>query len=113
MNDAAHSSILVVEDDPAVRNLVTTALDLHGYSVEKATDGETAIMDAASRNPDLIMLDLGLPDIDGVEVINKIRSWSAVPIIVISARVSVPVLSEAITEAEPSVSTDDRRFTMA
>lgn len=87
MNDAAHSSILVVEDDPAVRNLVTTALDLHGYSVEKATDGETAIMDAASRNPDLIMLDLGLPDIDGVEVINKIRSWSAVPIIVISARV--------------------------
>ena len=87
MNDAAHPSILVVEDDPAVRNLVTTALDLHGYSVEKATDGETAIMDAASRNPDLIMLDLGLPDIDGVEVINKIRSWSAVPIIVISARV--------------------------
>ncbi len=77
---AARSSILVVEDDPAVRNLVTTALDLHGYSVEKATDGETAIMDAASRNPDLIMLDLGLPDIDGVEVINKIRSWSAVPI---------------------------------
>lgn len=87
MNDAAHPSILVVEDDPAVRNLVTTALDLHGYTVEKATDGETAIMDAASRNPDLIMLDLGLPDIDGVEVINKIRSWSAVPIIVISARV--------------------------
>ena len=87
MHDAAHPSILVVEDDPAVRNLVTTALDLHGYSVEKATDGETAIMDAASRNPDLIMLDLGLPDIDGVEVINKIRSWSAVPIIVISARV--------------------------
>ncbi len=87
MNDAAHSSILVVEDDPAVRNLVTTALDLPGYSVETATDGETAIMDAASRNPDLIMLDLGLPDIDGVEVINKIRSWSAVPNIVISARV--------------------------
>ena len=87
MNDAARPSILVVEDDPAVRNLVTTALDLHGYSVEKATNGETAIMDAASRNPDLIMLDLGLPDIDGVEVITKIRSWSAVPIIVISARV--------------------------
>ncbi len=87
MNDATRSSILVVEDDPAVRNLVTTALDLHGYNVEKAMDGETAIMDAASRNPDLIMLDLGLPDIDGVEAILKIRSWSAVPIIVISARV--------------------------
>ena len=76
----------MVEDDPAVRNLVTTALDLHGYDVEKAETGELAVMEAASRNPDLIMLDLGLPDIDGVEVISKIRGWSAVPIIVISAR---------------------------
>lgn len=86
MSDASRQRILVVEDDPAVRNLVTTALDLHGYDVEKAETGELAIMEAASRNPDLIMLDLGLPDIDGVEVISKIRGWSAVPIIVISAR---------------------------
>lgn len=86
MNDAAGSRILVVEDDLAVQNLVTTALDLQGYDVEKTSTGESAIMDAASRNPDLIMLDLGLPDIDGVDVIAKIRSWSAVPIIVISAR---------------------------
>lgn len=87
MSEATCPHILVVEDDPAVRNLVTTALDLHGYDVEKAETGELAIMEAASRNPDLIMLDLGLPDIDGVEVITKIRSWSAVPIIVISARI--------------------------
>ena len=88
MNDGARSNILVVEDDPAVRNLVTTALGLHGYDVEAATNGETAILDAASRNPALIMLDLGLPDIDGVDVISKVRSWSAVPIIVISARIT-------------------------
>ena len=62
------------------RNLVTTALGLHGYDVEAATNGETAILDAASRNPALIMLDLGLPDIDGVDVISKVRSWSAVPL---------------------------------
>lgn len=86
MSDASRRRILVVEDDPAVRNLVTTALDLHGYDVERAETGELAVMEAASRNPDLIMLDLGLPDIDGVEVISKIRGWSAVPIIVISAR---------------------------
>lgn len=86
MSDASRQRILVVEDDPAVRNLVTTALDLHGYDVERAETRESAVMEAASRNPDLIMLDLGLPDIDGVEVISKIRGWSAVPIIVISAR---------------------------
>ena len=87
MSEATCPHILVVEDDPAVRNLVTTALDLHGYDVERAETGELAVMEAASRNPDLIMLDLGLPDIDGVEVIAKIRGWSAVPIIVISARI--------------------------
>lgn len=86
MSDASRQRVLVVEDDPAVRNLVTTALDLHGYDVGRAETGESAVMEAASRNPDLIMLDLGLPDIDGVEVISKIRGWSAVPIIVISAR---------------------------
>ena len=86
MNDATKPRILLVEDDPAVQNLVSTALVLHGYSVEKACNGQAAIMEAASHGPDLIMLDLGLPDIDGVEVITKIRSWSAVPIIVISAR---------------------------
>ncbi len=78
--------ILVVEDDAAVRNLITCALEMHDYRFEVACDGENAVLDAASRNPDLILLDLGLPDIDGVRVIEKVRAWSTVPIIVISAR---------------------------
>lgn len=86
MNNAAKPRILLVEDDLTVQNLVSTALDLHGYIVSKVCDGQAAIMDAVSHGPSLIMLDLGLPDIDGIEVITKIRSWSAVPIIVISAR---------------------------
>lgn len=86
MNDAAQSRILVIEDDSAVRNLVTTALGLHDYKVDSASSGEKAIMTAASCNPDLILLDLGLPDMDGVEVLEKVRSWSSAPVIVISAR---------------------------
>lgn len=84
---ASTLSILVVEDDPAVRRLITTALAMHGYRVECAATGEAAILDAASHGPDLVLLDLGLPDVDGVAVIEKLRSWSSVPIIVISARV--------------------------
>ena len=78
--------ILVAEDDAAVRSLITTALEMHDYRFETAATGEAAIMQAASHAPDLVMLDLGLPDRDGVEVIEKIRTWSTVPIIVISAR---------------------------
>lgn len=78
--------VLVVEDDAPVRNLITTTLKLHGYSYRTASAGEAAIMAAASHNPDVIFLDLGLPDMDGVEVIRRIRSWSNLPIIVISAR---------------------------
>ncbi|MDO4437692.1 MAG: response regulator transcription factor [Coriobacteriaceae bacterium] len=83
---SAQHTILVVEDDGAVRNLVTTALEMHGYHLDVAVTGEAAVLAAASHHPDLIMLDLGLPDIDGVDVIEKVRGWSAVPIIVISAR---------------------------
>lgn len=78
--------ILVVEDDNSVKNLITTTLKAHEYRYVSACNGEMAIMDASSHNPDIILLDLGLPDMDGIEVINKIRSWSNVPIIVISAR---------------------------
>lgn len=78
--------ILVVEDDAPVRNLITTTLKSHGYRYLAAVNGQAAIMEAASHNPDIILLDLGLPDMDGVEVIRRIRSWSNVPIIVISAR---------------------------
>ncbi|MGN0978242.1 MAG: response regulator [Faecousia sp.] len=78
--------ILVVEDDAPVRNLITTTMKAHDYRYITAATGEGAVMEAASHNPDIILLDLGLPDIDGVEVIHRIRSWSNVPIIVISAR---------------------------
>ncbi|MDD6037406.1 MAG: response regulator transcription factor [bacterium] len=78
--------ILVVEDDLAIRNLITTTLKTHDYKFLTAQNGSEAIMEASSHNPDIILLDLGLPDIDGVEVIKQIRSWSNTPIIVISAR---------------------------
>ncbi len=78
--------ILVVEDDASVRNLITTTLKARNYNFITAATGEEAVMEAASHNPDIILLDLGLPDIDGVEVIRRVRSWSNVPIIVISAR---------------------------
>ena len=78
--------ILVVEDDPPVRNLITTTLKTNDYRYLVATDGESAIVEATSHNPDIVLLDLGLPDMDGVQVIKNIRSWSNMPIIVISAR---------------------------
>ena len=79
-------TILVVEDDKPVRTLITTTLKANGYRFIEALTGEEAILQATSHNPDIIMLDLGLPDMDGVEIIRKVRSWSNVPIIVISAR---------------------------
>ena len=79
-------TILVVEDDKPVRTLITTTLKANGYRFIEVTTGEEAILQATSHNPDIILLDLGLPDMDGVEIILKIRSWSNVPIIVISAR---------------------------
>ena len=78
--------ILVVEDDAAIRNLITTTLKTHDYKYLVAKNGNEAIMTAASHNPDIILLDLGLPDIDGIEIIKQIRNWANTPIIVISAR---------------------------
>lgn len=78
--------ILVVEDDVPVRNLITTTLKAHDYRFLTAANGESAILEASSHNPEIMLLDLGLPDMDGVDVIRKVRSWSSLPIIVISAR---------------------------
>ena len=78
--------VLVVEDDTPVRNLITTTLKTHEYRYLSSQNGASAVMEALSHNPDIVLLDLGLPDIDGVEIIRKIRSWSNMPIIVISAR---------------------------
>ncbi len=78
--------ILIVEDDAPVRNLMVTALKTNDYRYLAAPDGKTAVMEASSHNPDIVLLDLGLPDMDGVEVIRTIRTWSNMPVIVISAR---------------------------
>mgnify|MGYP000761271010 CR=1 FL=1 len=78
--------ILVVEDDKPIRNLIVTTLKTHDYKYLVAENGSSAILEASSHNPDIVLLDLGLPDIEGVEVIRKIRTWSNMPIIVISAR---------------------------
>ena len=78
--------VLVVEDDRPVRNLIVTTLKSHDYRYLTAENGKNAIMEASSHNPDIVLLDLGLPDIDGTDVITNIRGWSNMPIIVISAR---------------------------
>ena len=78
--------ILIVEDDAPIRNLISVTLEAHEYRHIAAPNAGTAILEASSHNPDIMLLDLGLPDMDGVEVIQKIRSWSNMPIIVISAR---------------------------
>ena len=78
--------ILVVEDDPMVRNLIATTLKANSYPYLTAPDGAAAIFMASSDQPDIVLLDLGLPDMDGVEIIRNIRTWSQMPIIIISAR---------------------------
>ena len=79
-------TILVVEDDSSVRNLMTTTLRTHDYNFLTAPNGQAAILAASTHNPDIVLLDLGLPDMDGIEIIRNIRSWSNMPIIVVSAR---------------------------
>ena len=79
-------TILAVEDDAAIRSLISTTLKTHDYNYLTARDGRSALLEASSHNPDIILLDLGLPDMDGVDIIQAIRQWSNAPIIVISAR---------------------------
>jgi len=79
-------NIVVIEDDPAIRLFLRTGLGAHGFKVFEADRGKQGIIEAGIRKPDLIILDLGLPDMDGVDVIKTIREWSAMPIIILSAR---------------------------
>jgi two-component system KDP operon response regulator KdpE len=78
--------ILVVEDEPGISGFISAALAANGYDVEKAANGKEALMLIASHCPDAVVLDLGLPDIDGQKIIASVREWSAVPILVVSAR---------------------------
>jgi two-component system KDP operon response regulator KdpE len=80
------SRILVVDDEPEIRRTLGINLRVRGYDVDLAEDGEAALTLAAKHHPDAVVLDLGLPGIDGVEVIEGLRGWSRVPILVLSAR---------------------------
>ena len=78
--------VLIVDDEPAIRRLLRTSLTAEGYRVSEATTGAEALAQAASGGPDVVLLDLGLPDLDGLDVIRTLRARSAVPIVVLSAR---------------------------
>ena len=80
------STIVVVDDEPQIRRALRTSLTAHGHDVVPVGTGEEAIVAAAERSPDLLFVDLGLPDVDGVEVIRRVRAFSTVPIIVLSVR---------------------------
>ena len=78
--------VLVVDDEPAIRRYLRTALGAHAYAVFEAVNGQEALAAAALHRPDLVILDLGLPDLDGVAVTRQLREWSQVPIIILSVR---------------------------
>lgn len=85
MTQAMHQ-ILVIEDEPAIRNVLRVLLEAEGYRFVEADTAMRAEIEARSHKPDLLLVDLGLPDGDGLKVIRKVRAWSPVPIIVLSAR---------------------------
>jgi two-component system KDP operon response regulator KdpE len=78
--------VLVVDDEPAIRRFLRASLPAHGYEVFEAGSGQAALSAVVADRPDLILLDLGLPDLDGVEVTRLLREWAAIPIIVVSVR---------------------------
>jgi two-component system KDP operon response regulator KdpE len=78
--------VLVVDDETQIRRLLRVCLEAAGYRVEEASSGQEGITQAAQRRPDLVVLDLGLPDLDGVGVLKRLREWSRVPVIVLSVR---------------------------
>ncbi len=92
----ARPTILLVEDEPEIRRFVRTSLAAEGYRVVETETGERGAIEAGTQKPDLAIVDLGLPDIDGVEVIRRIRAWSPMPIVVLSARAREQAKVEAL-----------------
>ena len=84
MNETA--TILVIDDEPEIRRFLRVALATQSWEVVEAADGALGLAAAATRNPDVVVLDLGLPDIDGIDVVKRLREWSNLPIVVLSAR---------------------------
>lgn len=86
LNKIDNINVLIVDDEQAIRRFLRTSLDAHGYSVHQASNGEDAILQAVNVRPDLIILDLGLPDMSGIEVTTRIREWTQTPIIILSVQ---------------------------
>ena len=87
VTEAVHrTSVLVIDDDPHLLKALRITLQAHGYAVDTASDGGTALRAASHRPPDVMILDLGLPDLDGAEVLRELRRWSNLPVLVLSAR---------------------------
>ncbi|MCK7514912.1 MAG: response regulator [Desulfobacterales bacterium] len=82
----AGPTVVVIEDEPQIRRFLRASLTTQGFRLVEAVTGEDGLVQAATRQPDIVILDLGLPDMDGLEVIRRLREWTAVPIIVLSAR---------------------------
>ena len=80
-------TVVVIEDEPQIRRFVRMALEGEGWQVHEADTGKKGLVEAGTRQPDLLIVDLGLPDLDGLDVVRDVRGWSTVPIIVLSARV--------------------------
>ena len=82
----SRATVLVIEDEPEIRRFLRASLGVEGYRVVESSTGRRGVIDAGTHKPDLAIVDLGLPDTDGVSVIRRIREWSSIPIIVLSAR---------------------------
>ncbi len=89
-------TIVVIEDDPPIRRFLRTGLSSHGFQVFEAETGKQGLVEAGVRKPDLIILDLGLPDMEGIEVIRAVREWTPLPIIILSARTAAQDKIEAL-----------------
>ncbi|HMA87172.1 MAG TPA: response regulator, partial [Burkholderiales bacterium] len=90
------ATVLVIEDEPEIRRFLRSALGAEGYRVVEAEGGARGVAEAGAHKPDLAIVDLGLPDLDGIEVIRRIRAWSPMPIVVLSARAQEKAKVEAL-----------------
>lgn len=90
--------VLLIEDEPEIRRFLHASLPVEGYRLIESITGQDGLTQAAARNPDLVLLDLGLPDIDGLDVIKQLRTWTSVPILIISARDQEQMKVDALDE---------------
>jgi len=86
VNDGLHAVVVVIEDDPQIRRFLRSGLSAEPFRIFEATTGKDGLVEAATRKPDLVILDLGLPDVDGVDLVRRLREWYERPIIILSAR---------------------------